>query len=138
MVFKLQLGVSVQAVCHPEKNDVKTGKKQQQDETDYDIALQDSARIQVLPVLRDHEKVQRDKNDRQDPENVPGLRKVFILDHFAHHMRGGIVRKRHDEPAHGVVGYPRPQAEPQFVLRPAGTNGDGRVQPAGQAVETGE
>ena len=137
VVFLLQPGVAVQAVGHHQKDGDKPGQQKQKGQADDDIALQNPAGVQRLPVVGNHEQIEPDKNNGQNPEYIPGLGEVFILNHFARDMAGRIAGDGQRQPAYGVIAYACFQAEPQ-VIRRGIMQGDGRVKRAGQAAQAGE
>ena len=73
--------IFVQAVCHHQEHGIKKNQDQQQYQTDHDISLQDPTGIQRISIGWHHEQIQGNEDQRQDPEDVPGLCEIFICHH---------------------------------------------------------
>ena len=86
-------------------------------DTDHKIPLQNTPGIERVRILGDHKQIQRNEHQRQHPEHIPGLRKVFILDHPPHAVRRRIIGDGGKQPADRMIANRRPQTEPWRSLR---------------------
>ena len=103
MIRLLQSGVSVQAVCHEQKHGVEQDENHQKDQAEHDVDLQNPTRIECIVTGRNHEYIQTDKEHRQNPENIPGLSKVLILDHHPDRVCGRIPGGKQKQKTDAII-----------------------------------
>ena len=94
LVFLLQSRVAVEAVRHQKEDRVEPDQQNEQRNAEDNVALQHAACIERRRIARDHEQVQENEHQRQNPEHIPRLRKVIVLDHCAYRVGRRIVRRR--------------------------------------------
>ena len=116
MIFLLKPCISVQTVGHKQKHGIKQDQNSKEYEREYNIPLQDPSSIQGTAVFWHHKTVQRDKDQRQNPEGIPGLRKIFILDHVSRGVGSRIPGKQHKKKTDEIVKKTGGRPEPQLVF----------------------
>ena len=84
LIFLLQSGVPVQTGRHHQEDRVEPEKKDQQGNAEDDVALQDPAGVERCLIARDHKEIERDEHKGQDPEHIPCLGEIVILDHCSY------------------------------------------------------
>ena len=138
MIFLLKPCISVQTVGHKQKHGIEQDQNSKEYERDYNIPLQDSSSIQGTAVFWHHKTVQRDKDQWQDPEGIPGLCKIFILDHVSRGVGSRIPGEQHKKKRDEIVKKTGGRPEPQLVFCQMQRGGKEGVCGSGKAVDTGE
>ncbi len=91
--------------------------QKQKCDADHKIPLQNTPGIERVRILGDHKQIQRNEHQRQHPEHIPGLRKIFVLDHPPHAVRRRIIGDGGKQPADRMIANHGPQTEPWRSLR---------------------
>ena len=117
LVLLLQSHIPVDADRHQKEDCVEEKHQKQKYDADHKIPLQNTPGIERVRILGDHKQIQRNEHQRQHPEHIPGLRKIFILDHSPHAVRRRIIGDGGKQPADRMIANRRPQTEPRRSLR---------------------
>ena len=130
--------VFVQAVCYQQKHGVEEYQDHQKNQADHNISLKDPSGVQGVPVLWHHEQIQRNEDQRQDPEDIPGLCEIFIVHHSPCCMGSRIPCSCKKEQADSIIEKSCACSEPQFIFRKVKPCSENGVECPGQTVDAGE
>ena len=138
LVLLLQSHIPVDADRHQKKDCVEEKHQKQKCDADHKIPLQNTPGIERVRILGDHKQIQRNEHQRQHPEHIPGLRKIFVLDHPPHAVRRRIIGDGGKQPADRMIANHGPQTEPWRSLRLRQTGQHSGVDRPAKAVDTGK
>ena len=110
----------------------------QKNQADHNISLKDPSGVQGVPVLWHHEQIQRNEDQRQDPEDIPGLCEIFIVHHSPCCMGSRIPCSCKKEQADPIIEKSCACSEPQFIFRKVKPCSENGVECPGQTVDAGE
>ena len=138
LVFLLKPRVAVEAVRHQPEDRVEPEKQRQKRDAEHHVALQHAPSLKRRLIARDHEQIQQDEHQRQNPEHIPRPRKIVVLDHCAHRVGRRIICRGHGQPADRVIENAGAKAEPRLVQRQLHPQYHGGADSSGQAVNTAQ
>ena len=134
LILLPQSGVSIQTGRHQQEDCVEYKQQNQEGDAEDNIALKHPAGIERCRIDGNHKEIERDEHQRQNPEHIPRLRKIIVLNHRSHRMGRRIIGGSGDQPADRVIDDTRPQAEPRLCRYRLDAHQHDGVERSGQAV----